>query len=220
MAKISIIIPVYNSEKYIRRCLNSILNQTFQDFEIILIDDNSKDNSLKIVSEIEKTHKDKIKILKNAKNVGAGASRNKGLKIASGEYITFIDSDDYIEKNTLKRMYESCVNTDSDIARINMIKVFSGKDVSFLGRRSNIDEHKINYFLDKLEENENQSEHVVDRLFLEELLGGLDGKERELIYQRYFMEKTQAAIADEMGISQVQVSRMEKKIIREMRGKL
>ena len=74
--------------------------------------------------------------------------------------------------------------------------------------------------LDKLEENENQSEHVVDRLFLEELLGGLDGKERELIYQRYFMEKTQAAIADEMGISQVQVSRMEKKIIREMRGKL
>ena len=74
--------------------------------------------------------------------------------------------------------------------------------------------------LDKLEENENQSEHVVDRLCLEELLGGLDGKERELIYQRYFMEKTQAAIADEMGISQVQVSRMEKKIIREMRGKL
>lgn len=74
--------------------------------------------------------------------------------------------------------------------------------------------------IDKLEENENQSEHVVDRLFLEELLGGLDGKERELIYQRYFMDKTQAAIADEMGISQVQVSRMEKKIIREMRGKL
>ena len=52
MAKISIIIPIYNSEKYIRRCLNSILNQTFQDFEIILIDDNSKDNSLKIISEI------------------------------------------------------------------------------------------------------------------------------------------------------------------------
>ena len=74
--------------------------------------------------------------------------------------------------------------------------------------------------IDKLEEKENQSEHVVNRLFLEELLGGLDGKERELIYQRYFMEKTQAAIADEMGISQVQVSRMEKKIIREMRGKL
>ena len=93
MAKISIIIPVYNSEKYIRRCLNRILKQTFQDFEIILIDDNSKDNSLKIVSEIEKTHKDKIKILKNAKNVGAGASRNKGLKIASGEYITFTDKE-------------------------------------------------------------------------------------------------------------------------------
>ena len=65
MAKISIIIPVYNSEKYIRICLNSILNQIFQDFEIILIDDNSKDNSLKIVSEIEKTHKDKIKNQKN-----------------------------------------------------------------------------------------------------------------------------------------------------------
>lgn len=74
--------------------------------------------------------------------------------------------------------------------------------------------------IDKLEEKENHSEQVIDRLLLEELLGGLNGRERELIYQRYFMEKTQAAIADEMGISQVQVSRMEKKIMKEMRGKL
>ena len=89
----SFIIPVFNVENYIIQCVESIINQTYNNFEIILIDDNSKDNSLKIVSEIEKTHKDKIKILKNAKNVGAGASRNKGLKIASGEYITFIDKE-------------------------------------------------------------------------------------------------------------------------------
>ena len=118
MAKISIIIPVYNSEKYIRRCLNSILNQTFQDFEIILIDDNSKDNSLKIVSEIEKTHKDKIKILKNAKNVGAGASRNKGLKIASGEYITFIDKE--LEEQLTFLSIVNCLQRTRDILYSNI----------------------------------------------------------------------------------------------------
>ena len=74
--------------------------------------------------------------------------------------------------------------------------------------------------MDKLEEKENTNEKLVNRLFLEEMLGELDGKERELIFKRYFLEKTQAMIADEMGISQVQVSRMEKKIIKEMRGKL
>lgn len=118
MAKISIIIPVYNSEKYIRRCLNSILNQTFQDFEIILIDDNSKDNSLKIISEIEKIHKDKIKILKNAKNVGAGASRNKGLKIASGEYITFIDKELEEQLNFLSIV--NCLQRTRDILYSNI----------------------------------------------------------------------------------------------------
>ena len=118
MAKISIIIPVYNSEKYIRRCLNSILNQIFQDFEIILIDDNSKDNSLKIISEIEKTHKDKIKILKNAKNVGAGASRNKGLKIASGEYITFIDKELEEQLNFLSIV--NCLQRTRDILYSNI----------------------------------------------------------------------------------------------------
>ena len=118
MAKISIIIPVYNSEKYIRRCLNSILNQIFQDFEIILIDDNSKDNSLKIVSEIEKTHKDKIKILKNAKNVGAGASRNKGLKIASGKYITFIDKE--LEEQLTFLSIVNCLQRTRDILYSNI----------------------------------------------------------------------------------------------------
>ena len=74
--------------------------------------------------------------------------------------------------------------------------------------------------MDKLEEKENTGEKLLNRLFLEEILGELDGKERELIFKRYFLEKTQSAIAEEMGISQVQVSRMEKKIIKEMRGQL
>ena len=73
--------------------------------------------------------------------------------------------------------------------------------------------------MDKLEEKENLNERVVDKLFLEELLGSLEGKERELIYKRYFQEKTQAVIAREMGISQVQVSRLEKKILESMREK-
>ena len=74
--------------------------------------------------------------------------------------------------------------------------------------------------LDKLEEKENQSERVLNRLFLEEILGKLEGEERELIYQRYFQEKTQAAVGEILGISQVQVSRMEKKILERMRKQM
>lgn len=74
--------------------------------------------------------------------------------------------------------------------------------------------------MDKLEEKENENEKVVNRMFLEEMLGNLDGKDRELIFKRYFQEKTQSAIAEEMGISQVQVSRMEKKILKNMRDSM
>ena len=108
MTKFSIIIPVYNVENYLKRCLDSVLNQTCQDFEIILINDGSTDNSKKICNDYQKKYKDKIKFI-TKKNGGLSNTRNTGLKYATGEYILFIDSDDYISHTMLDeiRIYEN-----------------------------------------------------------------------------------------------------------------
>lgn len=106
MNKISVIIPIYNSEDTISRCLNSIISQTFKDLEIILIDDYSTDDAISKIEQF-KQKDSRIKILINNNNMGAGYSRNRGLKVATGNYITFIDSDDFISPNT----YESIDQT-------------------------------------------------------------------------------------------------------------
>lgn len=94
MCKVSIIVPIYNSEKYLETCLNSILNQTYKDIEIILVDDGSTDNSINIYEKYKKNKN--IKIYKKA-NGGAASAKNLGIKKATGEYVCFIDSDDVIE---------------------------------------------------------------------------------------------------------------------------
>lgn len=90
----SIIVPVYNVEKYLDKCLKSILRQTFKDFECIIIDDGSQDNSNIIIDKYVKLDQ-RFKVI-HQKNMGISAARNAGLDIAEGDYITFIDSDDYI----------------------------------------------------------------------------------------------------------------------------
>lgn len=101
--KISVIIPVYNAEKYIRQCLESIINQTFKDIEIICIDDCSKDSSFDILKEF--AEKDcRIKVYKNKKNIKAGLTRNRGLELAKGEYIHFMDADDWLDPDTYERL--------------------------------------------------------------------------------------------------------------------
>lgn len=110
--KISIIIPVYNSQKYLNQCLDSIINQTFNDFEVICIDDQSTDSSLGILQNYAKIDP-RIKIIRQ-ENAGAGAARNAGLKIAKGDYILFLDSDDFFELNMLEKAYEACVKNDLD----------------------------------------------------------------------------------------------------------
>ena len=114
MTKISIIVPVYNAEKYIDRCLHSLINQTLKDIEIIVIDDGSKDNTNKILQK----YKDKIKIIKQ-KNSGVATARNKGLEIATGEYIYFVDSDDWIEKDTLEKLYSKAIDNNYDCVMCN-----------------------------------------------------------------------------------------------------
>lgn len=110
MSKVSIIIPMYNSAKYIKRCIDSILNQKYKDFEIIIINDGSTDNSLKICEEYDDN---RLKIF-SKKNEGVGAARNYGLDIANGDYILFIDSDDCIDDNYLLSLIEcnSIYNAD------------------------------------------------------------------------------------------------------------
>jgi glycosyltransferase involved in cell wall biosynthesis len=112
--RISVIVPVYNTELFIERCLNSIIEQTFTDFEIILIDDNSTDNCPKICEKYVKKDS-RIKIIHNETNLGSSLSRKIGLENAVGTYIQFIDSDDWVEKNMLERLYYTAVSGDYDI---------------------------------------------------------------------------------------------------------
>lgn len=104
MSKISVLVPVYNCEKYLNECINSIINQSFKDLEIILINDGSSDNSLEILKKFQK--KDKRIILIDKKNTGYGSSLNKGIKIAKGEYISIIEADDFIDLNFYKNLME------------------------------------------------------------------------------------------------------------------
>ena len=111
--KISIIIPVYDTMKYLGKCINSILKQDFQDIEIICVNDCSKDDSLKIL-ENYKNKDDRIIIVNNKINVGLSQSRNNGIKVASGDYIMFLDSDDYIADGTLMDLYYKINNKNLD----------------------------------------------------------------------------------------------------------
>ena len=116
MKKVSVIVPVYNAEKYLRECLDSLVNQTLKEIEIIVVNDGSKDNSLSILREYEKKHKDKVIVIDNKENQGIGRTRNNGLKKATGEYIGFMDSDDYADLNMYEEYYEFAKKNKLDIA--------------------------------------------------------------------------------------------------------
>src|SRR5574344_2022066 len=103
MIKVSVIVPVYNVEKYLPKCLDSLVNQTLQDIEIIVVNDGTKDNSQKIIDKYAKKYKNIKSYIKE--NGGLSDARNYGVAKANGEYISFIDSDDYIDKKMLEKMY-------------------------------------------------------------------------------------------------------------------
>ena len=102
MKKVSVIIPVYNAEKYIARCLDSVLEQTCQDYEIIFVDDCGQDRSVQIIEKMQRNYPEKIRILYGTTNQGPGAARDRGMDAAKGEYVTFVDSDDYLKKDYLE----------------------------------------------------------------------------------------------------------------------
>ena len=114
MSIVSVIIPVYNVEKYLKKCLESAINQTYKDLEIICVYDESSDKSLDILREYEKTDS-RIKVVLSDKKEGLGAARNKGLKYATGEYLYFLDSDDWIDADYIGTMVNAIERNNVDI---------------------------------------------------------------------------------------------------------
>ncbi len=125
MVKVSIITPVYNTEKYLCRCIDSLINQTLKDIEIILIDDGSTDLSLQIAREYAK--KDSRIIVISQKNAKQGTARNRGLEIAKGEFVTFVDSDDWIEHNFCELLYNAAVKYNVNIAASTTTRDYNNK---------------------------------------------------------------------------------------------
>ena len=157
---ISIIIPFYNTEKYIRECLDSIKNQTFSDYECLMIDDGSTDNSRKIAEEY--LNDPRFKILGD-KHIGFPLSKNLGLDNAKGDYITFIDSDDFIEKDYLSILYGNLINTNSDISscNYNSSMCFYDKEQKSNLRVSNIKDNIIRELL--------RDSHLWNKLYKREI---------------------------------------------------
>lgn len=113
---VSIIIPVYNSEQFLKRCLDSAVNQTLTEFEVICINDGSTDGSVEIIRKFKEIHRNLIFLnLKN--NQGVSNARNLGIRIATGEFIGFIDSDDYVDKDYFKTLYDYSIGNDYDVIR-------------------------------------------------------------------------------------------------------
>ena len=114
---ISVIIPMYNAQQYVRECLDSLLAQTFQDFEVIVVDDCSTDNSFAVVKNYMPRFKGRLRLAQTAKNSGGGGyiPRNIGLEMATGEYVYFMDADDFILLSALETLYEAAIIYDADV---------------------------------------------------------------------------------------------------------
>ena len=154
MIKLSIIVPIYNVEKYIRTCIESIFNQGLSDddFELILVNDGTPDKSLEVISDIIQTHKNIILI--NQSNQGPSIARNKGIQKATGKYLYFIDSDDSLIENSLPFIIEEIDKTEFDIIVADFFEML----------KSNINKDNI-----KIPKHIKISEKEGDRIYLEEL---------------------------------------------------
>ena len=115
MIKVSIIVPVYNVEKYLSRCLDSLLHQTVDSYEIICVNDCSPDGSEDILKRYAEDFPGKIRVLRNERNMGLGLSRNKGIEAAQGEYLMFVDSDDYVKPNYVETYLNEMLKEPVDI---------------------------------------------------------------------------------------------------------
>ena len=136
MTKVSVLVAVYNAEKYLRQCLDSLVGQTLKDIQIICIDDASTDNSLNILKEYA-LNDSRIVILQQEKNQGQAKARNKGLSVVTGDYVTMVDSDDWITLDALEKLYEVVVNypnTDAVLFDLNYYFEDSHNEKPFINK--------------------------------------------------------------------------------------
>lgn len=153
MKKISVIVPIYNEEKHLEECLDSILTQNLTDIEIILVDDGSTDASPNLIKKYQQSDSRIVAIHKE--NGGLSSARNTGLDIATGKYISFVDSDDWVEPNFLESMYDLAERNSSELVISNYNKIFSDKtlnnclelaDETFSLNKLGLDEYFYSYF--------------------------------------------------------------------------
>jgi len=142
--KISVIVSAYNVEKYINKCILNILNQTFKNIEVIVINDGSTDNTLKILNSFKDR---RLKII-NQENMGPMSARIKGVNVSKGEYIFFLDADDWLEKNALEKLYECAVENDADIAVCDFFAVSREEKTLKKGVKSDKRSFKAKEFLE------------------------------------------------------------------------
>lgn len=161
---ISIVVPVYNTEAYLKKCLDSIINQTYKNLEIILINDGSDDDSLEICREYEKKDK-RIKVY-NQKNKGVSYTRNKGIKLSSGKYIGFVDSDDIISLNMYEYLYKSITESNSKMSICDFTRFSDSPLFEEVYKSKKLS--KITALKELLIDKEIAS-HVVDKLYLKTL---------------------------------------------------
>ena len=199
---ISVIVPVYNVERYLRRCVESIEKQTYKDIEIILIDDGSTDNSGKICDEL-KLEDSRIKVL-HISNGGAARARNYGLNEACGDYISFIDSDDWIMPTFLEALIRICENNNADIAKCEVIDVKSEKDEVVTHERINVKVYEPVEILNNIYMNRKLfNVAIMNKLYKKSIFEGLRFKEGiinedEEILCRIILNSKRIAITNEV----------------------
>lgn len=128
MPKVSVIVPVYNVEEYLDKCLDSLVNQTLNDIEFIIVNDGTTDNSEQIILKYKEKYPSKIVYLKK-ENGGLSDARNFGMPYAKGDYIAFLDSDDYVELDTYEKLYNRAIQTDADMVECDFYWEYSDKKI-------------------------------------------------------------------------------------------
>ena len=194
MDKISVIVPIYNSEKYLKFCIDSILNQNYKNFEILLINDGSTDNSLNICYEYSQKNNN-IRVF-NLKHGGVSVARNFGISQANGQYICFIDSDDIIKNNFLKTLIDMILKFKLDIAEV---------DFEYINKKIKLKNEKIDFvtseeMIERLYSKEGiRTVHITNKLFNINLFNNIkfENKENEdeyIIHKLLFETKKKIAI--------------------------
>lgn len=170
--KISVIIPVYNSKKYLNKCVSSVLKQSYQNMEIILVDDGSTDGSDEICDKFKKKD-NRVKVI-HKKNGGPSECRNIGVKTATGKYIGFVDSDDYLDEHMYKILHETINNYDADIAQIGHFIVSDNKIIDRVHANGNCVFLEENMIVKSIIEDELINSFTWDKLYRKELFDGFE----------------------------------------------